>query len=68
MSEKEEFYARFDSQFEYGYALTVHSSQGSEYGYVVLIDDYKKKNDPEYKHWLYTAITRAKQRIVIIRT
>jgi exodeoxyribonuclease-5 len=51
--------------FAFGYALTVHKAQGSEFDKVLLIDEWF--ND-DRAQWLYTAITRAKQRIVIARS
>ena len=50
--------------FDYGYAITVHKSQGSEWDNVVLIDEYPER--PDRRHWLYTGITRAAKRLLII--
>ena len=53
-------------QFDYGYALTVHKAQGSQWDSVVLFDEsyaFKEYRD----RWLYTAITRAAERIVVVR-
>ena len=52
-------------KFEYGYAITVHLSQGSEYPRVLFAD--RMYRDREYlKKLRYTAITRAKQNITIV--
>lgn len=52
------------SEFDYGYAITVHKSQGSEWDRVVLVDDEMKCGDREFrKRWLYTAVTRAKEHL-----
>jgi exodeoxyribonuclease-5 len=51
--------------FAFGYALTVHKSQGSEFDKVVLVDEYTRREDRAA--WLYTALTRAKEQIVILR-
>lgn len=59
----------FDSldYFDYGYVISVHKSQGSEWEKVVLFEQRSKHWDDEYyKKWLYTAITRAKERLFII--
>jgi exodeoxyribonuclease-5 len=51
--------------FDFGYALTVHKAQGSEWSNVILIDEYRRRE--ERKEWLYTGITRAANQITIIR-
>lgn len=57
---------RMDSRhFEYGYALTVHSAQGSQWNHVVILDESRFFEGYE-KNWLYTAITRAQTTVTII--
>jgi len=51
--------------FDFGYAMTVHKAQGSEWNNVILIDEYRRQE--QRKEWLYTAITRAANKITIIR-
>lgn len=51
--------------FDFGYALTVHKAQGSEWRNVILVDEYRRKE--ERREWLYTGITRAAEKITIIR-
>ncbi len=51
------------TSFDFGYAMTVHKAQGSEWPNVVLIDEYYKRL--ERSSWLYTGITRAMDRITI---
>lgn len=51
--------------FDYGYALTVHKSQGSEWDNVLLVDEFRGKD--HRVEWLYTGITRAAERILILR-
>lgn len=53
-------------QFDYGYAISCHKAQGSEFDKVVLFDE-SKYFPGESKRWLYTAITRAKKKLIIIR-
>ena len=51
------------TSFGFGYAMTVHKAQGSEWGNVVLIDECYR---PEVrKAWLYTGITRAAGKLTI---
>src|SRR5574344_256983 len=52
--------------FEFGYAATVHLTQGSQYGYVLLMEE--QMGDFNFqKRWLYTGITRAKDTLVIVK-
>jgi len=51
----------------YGYALTVHKAQGSQWPSVVLYDDGFGKREPLTRNrWLYTAITRAEKHLYIV--
>jgi len=53
--------------FDYGYCISVHRSQGSEWSNVVLFEQYTKHWDADYyKRWLYTAVTRAKKNLFVI--
>lgn len=53
--------------FDFGYALSVHKSQGSEWDAVLLYDEcMPQMTDEEYACWLYTGITRAKHKLCII--
>ena len=53
------------AQLEHSYAVTVHKSQGCEFKAVILcISDTAK--ELQYRNLLYTAITRAKELLVII--
>lgn len=53
--------------FDFGYAMSVHKSQGSEWDKVILFEQRTKHWDDEYyARWLYTAITRAKHKLFII--
>jgi exodeoxyribonuclease-5 len=53
--------------FDFGYAISVHRSQGSEWDTVLLFEERSQYWDAEfYKRWLYTAVTRAKERLFII--
>ncbi|WP_062011065.1 ATP-dependent RecD-like DNA helicase [Aureimonas sp. AU4] len=56
---------RYDD-FDYGYALTVHKSQGSQWDDVMLFDESWAFRDSR-ERWLYTAVTRAAERLTIVR-
>jgi exodeoxyribonuclease-5 len=58
-------------ELDFGYAITVHKSQGSQWDNVVLYDDgmfaWSSAKEAR-KQWLYTAITRAAENVTLIRT
>lgn len=51
---------------DFGYALTVHKSQGSEWNNVLVINEFKG-SQLMYAKWLYTAITRAKKQVTVVK-
>lgn len=61
------WYERKDAEeFDYGYALTVHKSQGSQWDDVMLFDESYVFRQDRWR-WLYTGITRAAQRLTVVR-
>lgn len=53
--------------FDFGYALTVHKAQGSQARRVVLFEErFPKMDDDTYARWLYTAVTRAEQQLLVV--
>ena len=52
-------------EFDYAYAITVHKSQGSEYGKVVLFNEYLGGDREQWHRWLYTGITRSSEKLVV---
>jgi exodeoxyribonuclease-5 len=50
----------------YGYAITVHKSQGSEWGRVLVVDESPVFRKDGWR-WLYTAVTRAQQDVVVLK-
>jgi exodeoxyribonuclease V len=55
---------RYD-EFDFGYVLTVHKAQGSQWDDVVLFDESFAFPDSR-ERWLYTGITRAAKRLTIV--
>lgn len=53
--------------FAYGYAITCWKAQGSEWDKVLIIEENFPFNREEHKRFLYTAITRASQKVVLVR-
>lgn len=65
--EKLAWYERKDAQeFDYGYALTVHKSQGSQWDSVMLFDESWVFRKDKWR-WLYTGITRAAEKLTVVR-
>ena len=55
------------SGWDLGYALSCHKSQGSEWPVViVMIDDYPGAKMVCDRSWIYTAISRAKDKCILI--
>jgi len=52
-------------EFDYGYVLTVHKSQGSQWDDVVLFDESFAFPDSR-ERWLYTGVTRAAKRLTVV--
>ncbi len=56
---------RRSDEFDFGYALTVHKAQGSQWDNVVLFDEafaFREHRD----RWLYTGVTRAAETLTIV--
>lgn len=60
------YFKRKFAQFTYGYGLTVHKAQGSQWNNVLLFDESRKFQDSA-KEWLYTGVTRAAERIKVVK-
>lgn len=54
-------------EFTYGYAVTGHKAQGSEWDKVLVIEENFPFGKEEHARWLYTCATRAAQKLVIVR-
>ena len=52
-------------EFDYGYALTVHKAQGSQWDNVALFDESFAFREHRAR-WLYTGVTRAAQRLTLV--
>lgn len=50
----------------WGYAITCHKAQGSQWDNVIVYDEGFGKTELDRKRWLYTAITRAQNGLVIL--
>lgn len=54
------------SQFQYSYAITCHSAQGSEWQKGLVVDESRCFREQK-RNWLYTAITRFRQSVIVVR-
>lgn len=55
------------NHWDFGYALTTHRAQGSEWENVLLFEEYNQFQTKDIrKRWLYTGITRAKTKLAVI--
>jgi exodeoxyribonuclease V len=54
-------------KFEFGYAITTHLSQGSQYPNVLFLNEKNTFDRDTYKKLVYTAITRASETITIVQ-
>jgi exodeoxyribonuclease-5 len=52
-------------EFDFGYALTTHKAQGSQWGSVLVFDESGCFRQ-DRRRWLYTAITRAASRVTVV--
>jgi ATP-dependent exoDNAse (exonuclease V) alpha subunit len=57
---------RRSDAFDFGYVLTVHKAQGSQWDDVILFDESFAFRENAAR-WLYTGITRAAKRIRVVR-
>ena len=53
-------------EFTYGYAITCHKAQGSEWDKVLIIEESFPFQKVDHARWLYTAATRAAEKLVIV--
>ena len=54
-------------EFTYGYAITCHKAQGSEWDKVLVIEEKFPFDKIEHARWLYTAVTRSSEKLVLVR-
>jgi exodeoxyribonuclease-5 len=61
-NEIKEFRSKEVALLDYGYCLTVHKAQGSEWDAVTVFEELYSAWDA--RRWRYTAVTRARERLV----
>ena len=55
-------------QIKYAYAVTCHKAQGGQWAHVYIDQGYMTDDmlTPDYIHWLYTAFTRATEKLFLV--
>lgn len=55
-------------QIKYSYAITCHKAQGGQWSHVYIDQGYVTEEmlTPDYLRWLYTALTRATEKVFLI--
>ena len=55
-------------QVKYAYAVTCHKAQGGQWSHVYVDQGYMTDDmlTPDYLHWLYTAFTRATEKLYLV--
>jgi exodeoxyribonuclease-5 len=55
-------------QVKYAYAITCHKSQGGQWAHVYIDQGFidPESINREYHRWLYTAITRASEKLYLV--
>lgn len=55
-------------QIKFAYAITCHKAQGGQWAHIYLDQGYMTEDmlSPDYIHWLYTAFTRASEKLFLV--
>lgn len=55
-------------QIKFAYAITCHKAQGGQWAHIYLDQGYMTEDmlTPDYIHWLYTAMTRATEKLYMV--
>ncbi len=64
--QRDHWYKKSLIETAWGYAITCHKSQGSQWENVIVYDDGLGKTQEDRNRWLYTAITRAEKGLVLL--
>lgn len=62
---KEKYGEMRPREFDFAYAITCHKAQGSEWDKVLVIEEKFPFDKIEHARWLYTACTRASEKLVL---
>jgi len=59
----DDMFSRETDLYAFGYAITCHKSQGSQWEKAFVVNEVLRVED--HKRWLYTAITRASEKLIL---
>lgn len=62
-----EFKSFIPIEFNYGYAITGHKAQGSQWSKVLVFEENFPFAKEDHARWLYTACTRPEDKLILIR-
>jgi superfamily I DNA/RNA helicase len=65
-TEEENPFNFYYDKMEFGYAITVHTSQGSSYPNVLYLHEGFMRDPEDNKKLMYTAITRASESCTVV--
>lgn len=55
------------TEFTYGYVVTCHKAQGSQWNKVLVLEENFPFQKTEHARWVYTAATRAADKLVVVK-
>ena len=64
--DKDNNFGFFYDKMEYAYAITCHSSQGSQYGKVMYMHEDFMRDPEDRKKLIYTALSRAIESVIVV--
>lgn len=67
LGERPDMHDKDGIPFDFAYAITTHKSQGSQYDSILIYEEWLGDFD-FHKRWLYTAITRGINRVILAST
>ena len=54
-------------EFAFGYAITCHKAQGSQWDNVLVLEERFPFGREEHARWLYTAVSRSSEKCVVVK-
>ena len=66
LSKCKQYHHPIPMDFAYGYAITTHKAQGSQWSKVLVVEENFPFSKEDHRRWCYTAATRAIDKLVMI--